>query len=205
MRIISTVVIAASLLATWSSGVAGQETPAPSKSTLNGVYTDAQATRGEETFAGMCMSCHPPSEHTGQTFLSKWTGKPLLELYLNIKDLMPKSDPGSLSPGEYAQVTAYILKQNGMPAGSEELTSDTAALRLIQFDSLPAKLNFHPDGVRQTKGMAHVATADARTQAGHHRSLDRCADRNLSDGNERRSGARPGAGERARRVALLGC
>ena len=137
------VVITSALLMILTSALAGQETPpAPTRSTLTGVYTDAQATRGEETFAGMCMSCHPPTEHTGPAFLSKWGGKPLLELFLNIKDLMPKSDPGSLSPGEYAQVLAYILKQNAMPAGAEELPSDTAALKLIQFDTFPTKQNF---------------------------------------------------------------
>ena len=35
-----------------------------------------------------------------------------------IANTMPQSDPGSLKPEEYAAVTAYILQQNGYPAGA---------------------------------------------------------------------------------------
>jgi mono/diheme cytochrome c family protein len=137
MPISKVLIMAAGVLAASTGRADAQETPpAPTRSTLAGVYTEAQATRGEETFAGMCMSCHPPSEHTGPVFMSKWAGKPLWELYVNIKDLMPQDNPGSLSAQEYAQVTAYILKLNSMPAGAEELPADTVALKLIQLDTI---------------------------------------------------------------------
>jgi hypothetical protein len=48
---------------------------------------------------------------------------------------MPKGDPGSLAPGEYAAIVAYSLKINGMPAGGDTLPSDSAALRKIRIDT----------------------------------------------------------------------
>jgi hypothetical protein len=48
---------------------------------------------------------------------------------------MPQNDPGILSAKEYAQVLAYLLQMNGMPAGPEELPSDAVMLRAIKFDT----------------------------------------------------------------------
>jgi hypothetical protein len=47
---------------------------------------------------------------------------------------MPKQDPGTLTPKEVAQVIAYILKQNRMPAGSTELPTDPAMLKKIRIE-----------------------------------------------------------------------
>jgi hypothetical protein len=46
---------------------------------------------------------------------------------------MPKSEPGTLSVEEYAQLTAYILQLNGMPDGARELPADSASLSLIRI------------------------------------------------------------------------
>jgi hypothetical protein len=46
-----------------------------------------------------------------------------------IANTMPQSDPGSLKPEEYAAVTAYILQQNGYPAGSTALAKGAAGLK----------------------------------------------------------------------------
>jgi hypothetical protein len=47
---------------------------------------------------------------------------------------MPKSEPGTLTPDEYAQVLAYLLELNGMPAGDVELPPDPEAMKTIRID-----------------------------------------------------------------------
>ena len=110
-------------------------TPAPSRSTASGVYTEEQATRGRDTYAMQCKSCHTPASHTGPTFASWWDRKPLSDLYLFISAKMPKNEPGSLQPQEYIELVAYLLKLNAMPSGSDELPADSVALKKIRIDT----------------------------------------------------------------------
>jgi mono/diheme cytochrome c family protein len=120
------------------SSAAGQERSPDSVSTSSGVYTSAQAQRGEQTYMSMCVSCHPSGTYTAPAFREKWNGTPLSELYAFVSSAMPQNAPGSLEPDEYAQVIAYLLKINGAPAGRSELSPDSKALRRIRI-SFPAK------------------------------------------------------------------
>jgi mono/diheme cytochrome c family protein len=116
-------------------GAAAQAPPDSMRSTLAGVYTSAQAARGRETFAGLCQSCHSPDTHTGPAFTANWGVQPLSRLFLYISENMPQTDPGTLTPEQYAQVLAYILQMNGLPAGQRELPANVKELRLIRFDT----------------------------------------------------------------------
>ena len=107
------------------------------RSSQSGVYTVEQATRGEATFSSICTGCHTTATYATPAFGKKWNGRPVGELYSLIVETMPEDFPGTLTPAEYAQVVAYLLKINRMPAGSEELPADAAALNKIRFD-LPA-------------------------------------------------------------------
>lgn len=122
-----------------ASNVNAQAAPAAAKTTKGRVYSAAQATRGEQTYMSTCVSCHPPSTYKGAVFLN-WQGRTLAELLEFLTDKMPKNEPGSLTPKEYTQVVAYLLKLNGMPAGRVDLPADPAALRGITINLLPAKL-----------------------------------------------------------------
>ena len=104
---------------------------------MEGVYTPEQATRGQDTYNSVCLSCHTIPEVTGKAFSSKWVGYPLWDLYDYLSVNMPQSDPGTLTPKEYAQVVAYLLRINGMPAGKEDVPSDTLALKRIKVDTIP--------------------------------------------------------------------
>ena len=104
-------------------------------STAAGVYTLEQATRGADVFAGMCKSCHATDQHTGPAFMKTWGDRPLSELFVYLTTKMPKNDPGSLPPEEYAQVLAYLLKLNGMPAGPTELPTDSLLMKSIRFEA----------------------------------------------------------------------
>ena len=107
----------------------------PTRSTASGVYTEEQATRGRDTYQMQCKSCHTPASHTGVTFASWWDRKPLSELFQFVTTRMPKNEPGSLQPDEYADVVAYLLKLNEMPSGREELPADSVALKKIRIET----------------------------------------------------------------------
>jgi mono/diheme cytochrome c family protein len=103
------------------------------RSTASGVFTDAQARRGQQTYAGRCLSCHVPESQTGSAFFDQWGGHPLSDLYLYINQQMPQDDPGSLDPNTTADVVAYLLKLNAMPSGPAELAPDTTAMKQISI------------------------------------------------------------------------
>ena len=108
-----------------------------------GVFTAAQADRGEEAFRA-CSYCHgrdmrggddPPGPALkGEIFLTKWGNRPLLDLYARIVETMPRDRPGTLEPQVYADVLSHILRANGLPPGDRELTPVPATLRDIQLD-----------------------------------------------------------------------
>jgi cytochrome c5 len=116
------------------AGGAGQDAQPPVISTMTGVYSAAQATRGEDTYMSICVSCHPRGTYTTPGFKATWTGRPLSELFDLVKEKMPKNDPGSLTPGEYVQAVAYLLKINDVPAGEGELPPDSEALKKIRIE-----------------------------------------------------------------------
>ena len=122
----------------------GAQAPA-AKTTKERVYSAPQAARGEQTYMNTCVSCHPPATYKGAVFLN-WQGRSLADLLDFLTEKMPKNDPGSLSAKEYAQVMAFLLKINGMPAGQAELPSNPAALSRITINILPGKLqpSHHP-------------------------------------------------------------
>jgi mono/diheme cytochrome c family protein len=110
------------------------KTTTASASTLSGVYTKAQATRGRYVYIGSCVNCHSAATHTGATFAEWWKGKPLADLYSYVLERMPKNDPGSLAPEDAADVVAYLLQMNQMPVGKAEMYPDADSLRKFRID-----------------------------------------------------------------------
>jgi mono/diheme cytochrome c family protein len=101
-----------------------------SQTTLDGVYTAAQATRGDGVFSNSCTSCHTAASFKGGSFLI-WNDTPLSELYAYLVETMPEEAPGSLTPAQYADLVAYLLKLNDLPAGKDELKPGATALAKI--------------------------------------------------------------------------
>lgn len=112
--------------------------PVAPKTTKSRVYSAAQAARGEQVYMSTCVSCHPPATYKGAVFLN-WQGRSLADLLEFLTGKMPKNDPGSLTPKEYMDVVAYLLKINSMPAGRVELPANPATLRSITINLLPEK------------------------------------------------------------------
>jgi mono/diheme cytochrome c family protein len=107
------------------------------RSSRDSVYSVAQALAGKDLYAGRCASCHSVVSHTGVPFRNNWNGRPLFDLFVFIRDKMPKNDPGSLGNDEIIIAMSYILKMNGMPAGEAELTDDPDSLKAIRIDAPP--------------------------------------------------------------------
>jgi mono/diheme cytochrome c family protein len=111
-------------------------------SVWDGIYTAAQAKRGESVYTQYCASCHgamlegrgqtPPL--TGSDFNMDYNGMPLSELFDKMQGAMPADKPGSLSRGQNADILAYVLQYGKYPAGQVELKADGEALRQIRFD-----------------------------------------------------------------------
>ncbi|MGQ0732242.1 MAG: c-type cytochrome [Acidobacteriota bacterium] len=102
------------------------------KSAGDGVYSEAQAARGEEAFKSHCTNCHDTGRFTGNDFVGVWGGKALSELYDVVRTTMPEDSPGSLKPQQYADVITFFLKLNRFPAGDAELPPTVEAMKAIR-------------------------------------------------------------------------
>ena len=101
------------------------------------LYTAEQATAGAAVYSQACSACHGAQMEgvaapalKGAVFgemaaAQSLTVQTLLDVIVNT---MPQSDPGSLKPEDNNAVTAYILQQNGYPAGSAALAKGAAGL-----------------------------------------------------------------------------
>jgi len=117
---------------------------AAAASVWDGVYTEAQATRGEEVYYQRCGACHGPSLEGGDmtpaliggVFTSTWNDLPLSDLFERIRITMPLDRPSTLSRQQTADVTAFLLKANKWPAGQTELPRELEPLKEIQIQAL---------------------------------------------------------------------
>jgi mono/diheme cytochrome c family protein len=113
-----------------------------SHSVWDGVYTKAQAVRGQTAYREECAKCHGENltggeeapALVGHEFLNKWDGKTAGDLFEITRKTMPSDDPGGLSRRQYADLIAYILSGNEFPAGEKELESAAAALNEIRIE-----------------------------------------------------------------------
>ncbi|HET9832721.1 MAG TPA: cytochrome c, partial [Vicinamibacterales bacterium] len=105
----------------------------------DGVYTDAQATRGAAIYKEKCASCHGPTlggslapPLAGDAFAANWGG-PLSAIVDKIQATMPANAMGTLTRAQASDVLAFMLQTSKFPAGRAELSSDEAALKAISL------------------------------------------------------------------------
>ena len=103
---------------------------------LDGVYTAKQAADGQDAYQAHCRSCHEGTDQDGPDlkgadFVDRWRGDGLNVLFTQIKNNMPGNKPGSLSESTSIDILAFLLSENGLPAGGGELTADT--IRGLEF------------------------------------------------------------------------
>ena len=114
----------------------------PTKSIWDGVFTEAQATRGKALYAENCASCHggeltggemaPPL--AGGEFMAGWDGLTIGDLFERIRISMPQNAPGSLSGQQNADILAFMFCANKFPAGETELPKEAGILKQIKFE-----------------------------------------------------------------------
>ena len=111
------------------------------KSAWDGVYTDEQALRGEESYHKNCDACHQP-DLTGSTqapalagdgVRQAWERQTVYELWNTVRTTMPQDNPAGLDSQSYVDIVAFLLKQNMFPAGTHELSKDAEALKQIRM------------------------------------------------------------------------
>jgi cytochrome c len=94
-------------------------------------------------YAIKCAVCHGAQlEGTVEVpglvgkFVANWGGRPIGNLFDYLGRAMPQMAPGTLTPRENSELIAFILRENGAPAGSRALPSEAAALQRIDFDAI---------------------------------------------------------------------
>jgi mono/diheme cytochrome c family protein len=126
--------LAAATATVWVGLVADQAVLGQAKAVSEGVYTAAQADRGQKQFEATCASCHDTMAFMGNDFAGNWGGKPVGDLFEKVKTTMPEDNPGSLKPQQYADIIAYFLKLNEFPAGQTELKGDAESMKGLLID-----------------------------------------------------------------------
>lgn len=111
--------------------------PRPQKTSNDGVYSKAQADGAKAQFDKLCAECHAFTVATkrkaedlplgDEPFFRSWEGKPLAELVSLIVFTMPNDGRAAVEEAEALNLVAYMLQQNGFPAGSSPLTKATAS------------------------------------------------------------------------------
>jgi mono/diheme cytochrome c family protein len=134
---------AAAVIFAVSVGAAAQGT-----SVWSGVYTEEQAKRGEAVSNKLCTSCHGPDLSGGEAgptlvgleFVGNWNNLTVADFFDRVQATMPADAPGTMTPQQTSDVTAYVFKLNKYPAGQAELPTDLAALKGIKIEGeQPAK------------------------------------------------------------------
>ena len=131
-------ILGASSLAAQEEGgdPAEAEEAAASANTTQGVFSEEQATRGEDVFWNICAECHF-EEDFGGPFIQSWAGASVKDLVDEIVATMPEDNPGGMPMEQYVDVVAYMFKINGMPTGDDELTAENVEAVEIALDIDP--------------------------------------------------------------------
>ena len=141
-----TVAVAGSILCLSLSMAAAQSGSAPQRTVADGVFTAAQAERGRLAYeGGTCVRCHLDTLEgreqggggnggaplKGLRFVQDFGESKLSTLVNKMRVDKPNEDPGTLSERAALDIAAYILLKNDYPAGTAELTSESAAATWI--------------------------------------------------------------------------
>ena len=113
----------------------------------DGVFSDAQAGRGQSLYAQRCAGCHgaalegaqaPPLR--GEAFTAKFRLEPLSALFIQIRYDMPPNAAADaqLTSDQAADLVAYVLKTNGFPVGKTDFAGADASNSQIAWPAVPA-------------------------------------------------------------------
>jgi PQQ-dependent dehydrogenase (methanol/ethanol family) len=108
-------------------------------------FSTSQLSQGRWEFAQKCAVCHGAQLQgggapalKGREFVAQWNGKSLKDFYTYVHSNMPLGQGGELNSQEYADIVAYVLAHNGLPAGNEKLTPKSPMDRALDLASVSA-------------------------------------------------------------------
>ena len=123
---------------------------APTTTVWDGVYSEAQARRGEQVFKTQCSYCHKDDLSGGfiddgigrapalagkrafdSSLAERWGGLTLVDMVATVAATMPQQRPATLSVENYVDVVSYLLSKNDARAGPSDLPANVEALSRI--------------------------------------------------------------------------
>jgi S-disulfanyl-L-cysteine oxidoreductase SoxD len=104
------------------------------RSVYSGVYTAAQADRGDALQRRECGSCHAPADWSQGRVFGAWNGRPAGEFVKHVQSIMPLDSPGRLPYDQYTDIVAFMFELNNYPAGATEFPADEAAQNQITLE-----------------------------------------------------------------------
>lgn len=102
------------------------------------LFTAEQAQAGAVVYAQACSGCHGGAlegggapELKGSAFNERAVAQGMTPQSLHdvVANTMPQTDPGGLKPEDYNAVVAYMLLQNGFPAGTTALAPNAPGMK----------------------------------------------------------------------------
>jgi mono/diheme cytochrome c family protein len=102
------------------------------------LYTAEQAQAGAAVYVQACGGCHggalegggaPELKGAGFNARAVAQGMTPQSLHEVVANTMPQTDPGGLKPEDYNAVVAYLLQQNGFPAGVTALAPNAPGMK----------------------------------------------------------------------------
>ena len=115
----------------------------PEKTVWSGVYSGAQAVRGDSEYLSRCASCHKEDLSgyqrllKGDRFMNEYREATLYRLFDKMKSTMPRGAAGSLTDRQYIDILSFVLKSNDFPAGTDELTAEDLQAVLVPLIANP--------------------------------------------------------------------
>jgi alcohol dehydrogenase (cytochrome c) len=126
----------------------GLATSAAVQADGTGWYTPEQVAQGRWQYSQKCGACHGQQLQgtgapalSGTLFKDQWNGKKLSDFYGYVHTNMPLGMGASLSTQEYADIVAFVLAQNGLPAGTDKLSPKSPMDRVLELDAAAAAGN----------------------------------------------------------------
>jgi hypothetical protein len=127
------------------------DAPVPvTRSVWSGVYSLAQARRGQETYYQVCAECHgrelegDDSEGVtplaGPHFMTNWDTHTAADLVKRIH-AQPNDEPGDIDLPTQIDLFAFIMAFNQVPAGAADLSDDRRTEAAIGITAQP------PEGI----------------------------------------------------------
>jgi len=125
----------------------------PASTVLDGVFSEAQARRGQAAYTATCGACHGSAlegvsapELKGSHFLERWREDTLDTIYSYIKDNMPLGrtpDAPRIPDNDYVDILTHVLNVNGYRTGENDLTVDLLEKTMLVGKNGPQPV---PDG-----------------------------------------------------------